>query len=148
MNKELHHRIETLFDRALEIDDPGRRERFLAEACATDAAGVLNEVHELLRSYDTWTSGLSLPEPPALRWGPYDGIGLLGRGGMGSVYRARRSDGQYQQEVAVKVLRAPFVAERQILAGLNHPNIARLMDGGTTTEGEPYLVMELVDGEP
>ena len=82
---------------------------------------------------------------------------LLGEGGMGSVYRAVRSDDEYRKEVAVKLLRREnvtadlvqrFRRERQILAALNHPNIARLLDGGTTEDGLPYLVMELVRGEP
>ena len=76
---------------------------------------------------------------------------------MGTVYRAHRDDGQFRHEVAIKVLRGSlrsewyrerFLSERQILARLNHPNIARLLDGGMTGEGEPYLVMELIEGEP
>ncbi|MEN1729414.1 MAG: serine/threonine-protein kinase, partial [Pseudomonadota bacterium] len=80
---------------------------------------------------------------------------LLGAGGMGEVYGARRISGDYEQTVAVKLLATPlgdFVArferERQLLAQLEHPNITRLLDGGTTDEGIPYLVMELVDGLP
>ena len=78
-------------------------------------------------------------------------------GGMGVVYRARRSDQQFEREVAVKLLhntlasedaRRRFFAERQILADLNHPNIAQLLDGGTTDEGIPYLVMEFIEGQP
>lgn len=79
----------------------------------------------------------------------------LGRGGMATVYEAERSDGAFQRTVAIKMLRGVdtdelgrrFAAERQILSSLNHPNIARLLDGGTTPEGRPFLVMELVDGE-
>ncbi len=79
---------------------------------------------------------------------------VLGRGGMGTVYAADRVDGQYRQEVAVKLLTGPYDAhaiervriERQVLAGLVHPNIARLLDGGVSRDGTPYLVMELVDG--
>ena len=91
------------------------------------------------------------------RLGPYRLLAEIGSGGMGRVYRAVRADDEYQQEVAIKLVRAgadaEFVAqrlrtERQILAGLAHPNIARLLDGGTTPEGVPYLVMELIDGEP
>jgi len=83
--------------------------------------------------------------------------GTVGERRHGLGVRARRVDGQFDQEVAIKFLRgslrndvyrARFVAERQILAHLNHPNIARLLDGGMTDEGEPYLVMEFVDGEP
>jgi tRNA A-37 threonylcarbamoyl transferase component Bud32/tetratricopeptide (TPR) repeat protein len=91
------------------------------------------------------------------RIGSYVVVDLLGRGGMGEVYRARRADAQYHKEVAIKLVRAGydtryvldrFRAERQILADLEHPNIARLLDGGATDEGLPYLVMELVEGEP
>ncbi|UFP95806.1 serine/threonine-protein kinase [Gloeobacter morelensis] len=91
------------------------------------------------------------------RLGAYRLVGELGRGGMGVVYLAERADGLFSKRVAVKVLQpgrgAPlllerFVQERQILANLEHPHIARLIDGGTSEEGLPYLVMEYVDGEP
>jgi serine/threonine protein kinase/Tol biopolymer transport system component len=81
----------------------------------------------------------------------------LGTGGMGEVYRAVRADDQYQKQVAIKLVRAGadsglvigrFKHERQILASLDHPNIARLLDGGATEEGVPYFVMELVEGQP
>ncbi len=80
-----------------------------------------------------------------------------GRGGMATVYEAARADGAYEQRAALKVLRRGldtedivrrFLTERQILSSLTHPNIARLLDGGSTTDGRPYLVLELVDGEP
>ena len=76
---------------------------------------------------------------------------------MGAVYRAERVDGEFDQEVALKLLhrdmdtpelRARFLHERQLLAGMSHPNIARLLDGGVTEEGRPYFVMELVEGRP
>jgi serine/threonine protein kinase/Tfp pilus assembly protein PilF/TolB-like protein len=91
------------------------------------------------------------------RIGPYQLTDEIGEGGMGVVYRAVRADEQYRKEVAIKLLRSGFDsnsmlvrfrAERQILASLEHPNIARLLDGGATSEGSPYLVMELVDGLP
>jgi eukaryotic-like serine/threonine-protein kinase len=91
------------------------------------------------------------------RLGPYELGDAIGAGGMGEVYRAARADSEYQQQVAIKLVRAGFDtafistrlrAERQILATLEHPNIARLLDGGTTADGVPYLVMELVDGVP
>ena len=91
------------------------------------------------------------------RIGSYKTIELVGVGGMGEVYRAFRADDQYRKEVALKVVRAGqdsgvilarFRNERQILASLEHPNIARLLDGGTTEEGAPYLVMELIKGQP
>jgi eukaryotic-like serine/threonine-protein kinase len=98
------------------------------------------------------------PEDPAgTRIGPYRVLAALGVGGMGSVYLAVRDDAEYEQRVAIKVMRggplsrelqARFRTERQILARLQHPNIARLQDGGTTNDGTPYLVMEFVDGEP
>src|ERR1017187_10505719 len=90
-------------------------------------------------------------------YGNYRTVRLLGSGGMGAVYLAERADGQFQQTVAVKVVaphvagdafRERFLAERQILAGLSHPNITKLLDGGVTAEGTPYLVMEYVAGQP
>jgi serine/threonine-protein kinase len=90
------------------------------------------------------------------RIGPYRVIREIGRGGMGTVYLAARDDDQYQKRVAIKVVRGldsaavvrHFRRERQILAGLEHPNIARLLDGGTTDDGLPYLVMQHVEGLP
>jgi eukaryotic-like serine/threonine-protein kinase len=91
------------------------------------------------------------------RVGAYEIVALIGSGGMGEVYRARRIDAQYEKEVAIKLVpsaaAAKFIlqrlrAERQILAKLDHPHIARLIDGGVTEEGLPYLIMDLVDGEP
>jgi non-specific serine/threonine protein kinase/serine/threonine-protein kinase len=91
------------------------------------------------------------------RIGVYQIIEEIGRGGMGEVYRAARVDGQYEKEVAIKLVRGGFDSasvlqrfrqERQILASLDHPNIARLLDGGTTDDGIPYLVMELIEGAP
>ena len=81
----------------------------------------------------------------------------IGHGGMGTVYRAVRADDQYQKQVAIKVVRGGlgdrlaiqrFKAERQILANLDHANIARLLDGGATEDGRPYVVMEYIEGLP
>ncbi len=89
--------------------------------------------------------------------GPYRLVREIGRGGMGAVYLAERADGQYEQRVALKVIKrgmdteqvlARFRAERQILASLDHPNIARLLDGGSTDQGVPFFAMEYIDGEP
>lgn len=89
--------------------------------------------------------------------GPYRLVALLGSGGMGAVYLAERDDGEIQQRVAIKLLRADsdrpawqerFLRERQFLAGLNHPSIARLLDASRTDQGQPYLIMEYVDGVP
>lgn len=91
------------------------------------------------------------------RIGPWRIEGEIGRGGMGTVYRARRDDGAFEQTVAVKLvrpelssemLRRRFLSERRILASLEHPNIARVLDGGTTAAGVPYLVLEHVTGQP
>lgn len=89
--------------------------------------------------------------------GPYCVTGLIGRGGMGAVYKAERDTDDFQHLVAIKVIRPGIMAdalidrfqrERQILATLNHPNIARLYDGGATDDGSPYIVMEYIEGEP
>ena len=94
--------------------------------------------------------------PPRERVGPYRLVRLLGRGGMGEVHLAERADGEYRGQVAIKLLAGPFGRERerrlrrerQILASLRHPGIAALYDGGITEDGQPYLVMEHVDGQP
>jgi tetratricopeptide (TPR) repeat protein len=128
------------------------------------------ELESLLRAAETAGTGflespaavlLETPSPPSphtgRRLGPYRLLEEIGAGGMGEVYRAVRVDEEYEQEVAVKLVRAgadaQFVgqrlrAERQILAAFQHPNIAGLFDGGTTEEGIPYLVMELIAGQP
>ena len=98
-----------------------------------------------------------LDETAPPRVGPYRVVREIGRGGMGVVYLADRADGEFRQRVAIKLIATSdaqdprhqrFLAERQILAGLVHPNIARLLDGGVTDDGCPYLVMEYVDGLP
>ncbi|MEO1087358.1 MAG: protein kinase, partial [Acidobacteriota bacterium] len=85
------------------------------------------------------------------RIGPYRTLEWLGMGGMGTVYRAARDDQEFEREVAIKVIRlglnvpevrSRFLSERQILATLDHPNIAKMYEGGTTRQGHPYLVME------
>ncbi len=92
---------------------------------------------------------------PTRNIGPYRLERIIGRGGMGVVYLASRSDNEFRKHVAIKILQSSvhsddmlkrFRQERQILASLEHPNIARLIDGGTTEEGEPYFVMEYVSG--
>ena len=89
------------------------------------------------------------------RVGPWRLLEQMGHGGMGTVYLAERADDEYRKKVAIKVIRtgqdsadvvARFRRERQILAALDHPNIAQLLDGGTTEDGRPYLVMEHVEG--
>lgn len=157
MIEERHRRIEALFEGAIQLANTADRDRFLSAHCENDG-DLRREVERLIDSYFTWSADLPPAEPPsAITCGPYVCEHLLGSGGMGLVYRARRADGQYEHKVAIKFLRvslatdvyrARFLAERQILARLNHPNIARLLDGGVTAQGDPYLVMELVEGEP
>jgi serine/threonine-protein kinase len=93
---------------------------------------------------------------PQTRFGPFRAIGILGHGGMGTVYLAERADGEFEQRVALKVIRPGidskeilrrFLSERQILARLQHPNIARLLDGGRSEDGQPWFALDLVDGE-
>ncbi|HXU47245.1 MAG TPA: serine/threonine-protein kinase [Thermoanaerobaculia bacterium] len=103
-------------------------------------------------------SGERNPAPPPARIDRYNVLGELGQGGMGRVFLAERADGAYRQRVALKALsrgclaseeaRRRFLAERQILARLAHPAIGQLIDGGTTADGEPFLVTEFVDGRP
>ena len=157
-------RVENLFHAALERSE-AEREEWLAAQAGFDVA-VQEEVLSLLRA-DRKHGELSaqsggadaghadLPEA-GQRFGPYVTERLLGSGGMGAVYLAQRDDGQFEQTVAIKVM-APHLAgellergfrnERQLLAALAHPNIARLLDGGVTPGGSPYLVMEYVDGQ-
>lgn len=145
-----------------------RRGEFVARRCADDAL-LQDEVLSILQHAEDATDFIecspALPrqsppaDSPALS-GSRIGAYLLGReigsGGMGVVYLATRADGAYEQQVAVKILRTgiqPEAAirrmarERQALAALNHPNIAHLLDGGTSASGLPYLVLEYVDGE-
>ena len=114
----------------------------------------LRELSEARAAADAWPA--TQPSAPGShRVGPWVLDKLIGRGGMGAVYLAHRADGEFEQQAAVKVIGLPleiepfrerFRRERQILAALSHPNIAHLLDGGTTEDGELYLAMEFVDG--
>ncbi len=170
MKSEEWPRIVEVFSQAHLLDGQARQ-AYLDEVCRDDQALRL-EVESLLDAHQTPQAVLDrqaaeyLPEdalePATDRWlgkriGAYQLIAHLGRGGMGDVYRAKRVDAQFDKEVAIKLVRtgydtdvllARFKTERQILANLDHPGIARLLDGGATDGGLPYLVMELVDGEP
>ncbi|MFL6262062.1 MAG: tetratricopeptide repeat protein [Thermoanaerobaculia bacterium] len=157
--------IDLVFAEALDLPPSGRK-AFLDEACAGDPELRL-AVERLLLADEASDTFLEQPASELLgllpeveageRLGPYRLLRRLGAGGMGTVYLARREDEHYQQDVALKILRSGlqgteavhrFLAERQILARLEHPNIARLYDGGSTPDGRPYLVMELVEGLP
>jgi eukaryotic-like serine/threonine-protein kinase len=170
-------RLEELFEQAqaLPIDS---RDAFLNEHCAHQPA-LRAQLGALLAAADgdralhierlvvdsrphaeAPTTNVDEPSPdPWLgqRLGPWRLTRIIGRGGMGVVYGAERADGQYQLDVAVKLMRAGprdgqamdrFRTERQVLASLKHPSIAGLLDGGFASDGMPYLVMELVDGVP
>jgi serine/threonine-protein kinase len=138
-----------------------RRESWIAAKTTNEAvkrrlAAMLEA--DRISSLRTGAATLGLDGGPLpARIGPYRVTGLIGRGGMGAVYRAERDAGDFARDVAIKVVKpgllseelaSRLAAERQVLAGLVHPHIARLYDGGTTAGGAPYLVMELVEGQP
>jgi serine/threonine protein kinase len=151
--------------------NPEDRSSYLDKVCADDPE-LRSEVENLLAVEQQADAALlNLPAIAApfdktagssnirigRRIGPYQLVEEIGIGGMGEVYRAFRADDQYKKEVAIKLVRtgqdstyvvARFKNERQVLANLDHPNIARLLDGGTTEDGVPYFVMELIEGQP
>ncbi len=151
-------RIKGLFAQAAALA-PDARAAFLDDACGADQE-LRPLVEAMLTQDDESNEGLGsmagAPEPPSERVGPWRLIERVGEGGMGEVWRAERADGAYRQTAAVKLVRpglapdllARFRAERQVLARLDHPAIARLLDGGTAPDGRPYLALEYVDGEP
>jgi eukaryotic-like serine/threonine-protein kinase len=166
-------RVKEIVQGAL-AEPPGNRPDWAAAACAGDAE-LAREVDSLLAAHDAAGSFIETPAlaRPGLavvveelqgtatlagqRLGPYELVREIGHGGMGAVYLAVRADDEYRKQVAIKVIRstlAPsfirqrFRHERQILADLDHPYIARLIDGGSTDDGAPYFVMEYVDGLP
>ena len=169
MDAERWEHIQTLFMAALERE-AAERATFLDEACADDSV-LRRQVEALLHAHEDSHAlaienrllniePIEAADPEMLlgtRVGPYRLQRLLGQGGMGEVYFALRDDAQYQQQVALKLVRPGlhtadvarrFRTERQILARLTHPHIARLLDGGVAADGRPYLVMEYVEGMP
>ena len=162
-------RRQALAGRALALE-PAARSEFLAHETRGDD-DLHGEVLALIAAYDRSPSpssrrpGNPTPDWSAaddVRWvgrqvGPWRVTRCIGRGGMGTVCEANRADAQFEKRVAIKFLRRQarepgavqrFRAERQMLASLEHPNVATLLDGGVTTDGRPYLVMEYVDGDP
>jgi hypothetical protein len=140
--------LRKLYEAAAQLH-PSQREAFLSSACGGDS-GLVAELMQLLAQHTASTTTAA-----ANFIGPYRLLRELGRGGMGVVYLALRDDGAFQKQVALKVLLrdqvspdfvARFRNERQVLAGLDHPNIARILDGGDTADGMPYYVMEYVEG--
>jgi len=160
--------VERLFAEALEQPDGTRRAWLEAQRAAVDPT-ALNEAQALLeadrhtgdlfenlvaRELQDWAAG---GDDEGRRLGPYRLLREIGRGGMSVVYLAERDDAAYRQQVAVKLIRrgmdtaetrARFRRERQILANLNHPHIAKVLDGGESPEGLPYIVMEHIEGRP
>ena len=166
---EQWERLNSVFDAALERD-PRDRPAFVAASCAGDDA-LRKQIERLLAAHDRADGFIDEPPAPATiprllgddlppvesQIGAYHLLHEIGHGGMGAVYLAERSDEEYQKRVAIKLIRrgmdtdrvlARFRTERQILASLDHPNIARLLDGGTTDDDLPYFVMEYIEGEP
>ena len=158
-------RVRQLFHTCVELD-PAQRDALMAQECAGDP-DLRSEVESLLASLAASKTFMETPAAAAFApthdpsWigrtlGAYKIISLLATGGMGEVYRAIRADGLYPQAVAIKLIRhelagqvmlSRFRAEREILAALQHPNIARILDAGITEAGLPYIVMELIEGE-
>lgn len=170
LDRDLWDRIATIFERALEVGG-AERAALLAQLCGSDQT-VRREVEEMLEAHEPDHAlmaerrlsgieklhpGVDDALPSGTRVGPYRIESLIGAGGMGDVYRAERADGAYRQTVALKVLRPGyrtaelvrrFRIEREALARLAHPGIARILDGGALEDGRPYIVLEHVDGVP
>jgi serine/threonine-protein kinase len=176
VNRDAWKRLEPLADQALEME-PAAREAFLEKLRADDPA-LSRELEEFLAAEEGSREFLTGPVeqrhpallqamgedeaavdglPPGERLGPYRLVREIGRGGMGAVFLAERADGHFDQRVALKLVKRGmdtaeilerFRAERQILARLEHPHVARLLDGGVSEGGQPYFALEHVEGEP
>jgi serine/threonine-protein kinase len=160
-------RLERLFAAVESLPATARASELDATFAATPDHDLRGELEQLLEAADAGadrvegaiSGGLAsfAAERPPSRLGPYLIRGEIGRGGMATVYGAERGDREFERKVAVKVLRRGLdtadvvrrlCRERQILANLDHPNIARLLDGGSTADGRPYVVMEHIAGLP
>ncbi|HET9314292.1 MAG TPA: serine/threonine-protein kinase, partial [Vicinamibacteria bacterium] len=172
MERHVWVRLEALVDRALDLAE-GDREAFVREVALADP-GMARELSAFLATEGRSREFLAAPvevqaatllaaigddgdEAAGRLVGPYRILSELGRGGMGAVFLAERADGQFDQRVALKLvppgrdsaeILQRFRAERQILAGLQHAHVARLLDGGVAADGQPYFAMEHVDGRP
>jgi len=160
------HRLKEILANVLEENSPERRATTLRQSCADDI--TLLRQAEILLAGDTdpleqfaefAATRLRSEEPDRIgeRVGAYVIVRQLGRGGMGAVYLGERADGRFEKQVAIKILKRGtdtdevlrrFAVERQILAKLDHPNITRLLDAGTTQDGLPYFIMDYVEGVP
>ncbi len=167
MNADLWRRARDVFDAAVE-KPPAERLTFARHAAGDDAE-LWREVESLLRSYEASNDLMERSPAPLIplagapspdegqRFGPWRLLREVGEGGSGIVYAAARDDASYQKLVALKLLRPDrdsremvrrFRMERQVLASLDHPNIGRMLDAGTSENGRPYLVMEFIEGVP
>jgi len=175
VNEPRVERLSALFEQALSVP-PEKRAEFVRQVCGDNTAlqrelgSLLDAERSAAKYFDDLADVVVSPAYAALagaetagpRWegrrvGAYRLVREIGRGGMSRVFLAERADGEFEQQVALKLLRPGFDsdidvmrfrAERQILASLSHPNIARLLDGGVTDDALPYLVLEYVDGVP
>jgi serine/threonine protein kinase len=169
MSSEHLRKVGELFDASLEMD-PQQRSEFLKRACGTDQALIV-EVESLVAAHHQAGNFIETPAFASItkvvfnqekliadgaKIGAYRIVREIGRGGMGAVYLAERADEQFKKYVAIKILERGmdrnvlvryFRGERQILASFDHPNIARVFDGGSTESGLPYFVMEYVEGK-
>jgi len=166
----ISRQVEELFEASSQLPQ-GERAAFLDAACGTDtdvriaveelltaansAEHYFSDLSDRLGLQSVFDGELELPRTESI--GAYRLLKLIGRGGMGVVYLAERADDQFEKQVALKLLpigiggeaaQRRFLAERQILAHLVHPHIARLLDGGISDDGTPYFVMDFVDGVP
>ncbi len=162
--------VDSIFQKIIDFS-PEKREQVLTELAGKDAE-LAAEIKSLVQAFDQVPDFLEKPAARMLEWndddalpqafigrqiGFYRVVKELGHGGMGMVFLAGRADGQFEKQVALKIMRRGventqlfrrFQAERQMLAQFNHPNIAKLLDGGLTDDGLPYLVMEYIEGVP
>src|SRR6476620_5967147 len=170
MTPEKWKKLKTIFQKAVDLSDDAR-DTFLNKECGDDQS-LLFEINKLVKAHH---ESLDLFESPAFKAitdlvddasyasrigqiiGAYRLEEEIGRGGMGTVYLASRADEAYQKKVAIKLIKRGFDTdeiirrfrhERQIMAQLEHPNITRLLDGGSTEDGLPFLVMDHVKGVP
>jgi eukaryotic-like serine/threonine-protein kinase len=153
--------VESLFHGSLLLPEGADRDAWIEAQCQGDSELIV-EVRSLLEAHAKMEAAdqvapQSAPGIPTASFGAYRAAELLGRGGMSSVYLARRADGQFEQTVALKIMagylmgpefQRRFEIERQFLATLNHNNITRLLDGGVSSAGDPFLITEYVDGQP
>ncbi len=169
MTPDQFEKLNHLFHVAIEVE-ASERENFLKKVCRNDDE-ILNELERLIEAHEkakdfiqtpailNSEAGVSTEETSLIgqQFGVYKIISEIGRGGMGTVYLAERTDGEFEKKVAIKIIKRGmdtesvlrrFRNERQILASLEHPNIAHLLDGGTTADGLPYFVMEYIEGLP